>query len=76
MQRETRERNGGLHVAVSAADRAPIKERAMLAGLSVSAYLRPSGLGHPIRSVLDYDAVLHLARLNGDQGRPVGLLKL
>jgi len=44
--------------------------------LSVAAYLRASGLGHPIRSVLDYDAVRDLAQLNSDQSRLGGLLKL
>ncbi len=76
MERETRALNGRLGFTVSAADRARIEERARVAGLSVAAYLRASGLGHPIRSVLDYDAVLDLAKLNGDQGRLGGLLKL
>ena len=47
-----------------------------MTGLSVSAYLRTAGLGHPIRSILDYDAVRDLAKVNGDQGRLGGLLKL
>jgi len=76
MERETHERNSRLFVAVAADDRARIEERARMAGLSVSAYLRASGLGHPIRSVLDYDAVRDLAKVNGDQGRLGGLLKL
>jgi hypothetical protein len=76
MERATRERKRQLRVVVSARERARIQERATVAGLSVSAYLRASGLGHPIRSVLDYDAVRDLAKVNGDQGRLVGLLKL
>jgi len=46
------------------------------AGLSVSAYLRAAGLHHPIRSVLDHQAVCDLAKVNGDQGQLGGLLKL
>jgi hypothetical protein len=76
MERATRERKRHLKVVVSARERARIQERAKVAGLSVSAYLRASGLGHPIRSVLDYDAVRDLAKVNGDQGRLGGLLKL
>jgi hypothetical protein len=57
-------------------ERALIEERAKMTGLSVSAYLRTAGLGHPIRSILDYDAVRDLAKVNGDQGRLGGLLKL
>jgi len=62
------------HVHVD--ERARIEERAKGAGLSVSAYLRAAGLNQPIRSVLDYDAVRELAKVNGDQGRLGGLLKL
>lgn len=42
----------------------------------MSAFLRTAGLGHPIRSSLDYTAALELAKVNGDQGRLGGLLKL
>ncbi len=76
MERAKRARTPQLQVVVSVRDRARIQERAKVAGLSVSAYLRASGLGHPIRSVLDYDAVRDLAKVNGDQGRLGGLLKL
>jgi len=76
MERETRDRKRHLKVVVSARERALIEERAKTAGLSVSAYLRTAGLGHPIRSILDYDAVRDLAKVNGDQGRLGGLLKL
>lgn len=65
-----------MKVFVTDGERERIEERAKVAGLSVSAYLRNAGLGHPIRSVLDYDAVRDLAKVNGDQGRLGGLLKL
>jgi hypothetical protein len=76
MKREARDRTRQLRVVVSASERARIEERAKVAGLSVSAYLRTAGLGHRIRSILDYDAVRDLAKVNGDQGRLGGLLKL
>jgi hypothetical protein len=76
MEKETLARKGPLWVFMSADERARIEQRAGVAGLSISAYLRASGLGHPIRSVLDYDAVRDLAKLNGDQNRLGDLLKL
>lgn len=42
----------------------------------MSAYLRAAGQSHPIRSVLDLNAVADLVRMNGDLGRSAGLLKL
>jgi hypothetical protein len=74
--RETRDRIRQLRVVVSASERARIEERAKATGLSVSAYLRSAGLGQAIRSTLDHQAVLELAKVNGDQGRLGGLLKL
>jgi len=47
-----------------------------MAGLSLSAHLRTAGLNHPIRSVLDYDAIMELIRLHADLGLVGGLLKL
>jgi len=76
MKGERRDRQRTLRVVVSARERTQIEERATLAGLSVSAYLRAAGLNHPIRSVLDHRAVCDLARVNGDQGRLGELLKL
>jgi hypothetical protein len=76
MRSEPRDRQRPLRVLVSAHERARIEERAKTAGLSVSAYLRAAGLNQPIRSILDYDAVRELAKINSDQGRLGGLLKL
>ncbi len=73
---ETRDRRCPLRVVVSASERSRIEERARSAGLSVSAYLRTAGLCHPIRSTFDHAAVMELAKINGDQGRLGGLLKL
>jgi hypothetical protein len=74
--REARDRTRSLRVVVSANERADIEARARAARLSVSAYLRAAGLGHPIKSVLDHAAVADLAKVNGDQGPLGGLLKL
>ena len=75
-KRASRDRRHPLKVVVSDAERERIEARAQLAGLSVSAYLRAAGLGAPIRSVLDSERVLDLVKVNADQGRLGGLLKL
>ena len=74
--REARDRLKPAKVFVTAAERAEIEARATAAGLSVSSYLRAAGLGHPVRSALDHEAVMALAKVNADQGRLGGLLKL
>jgi hypothetical protein len=53
-----------------------IKAQARAVGLPVAAYLRNVGLGIEVRSVLDYQRIGELARINGDLGRLGGLLKL
>jgi hypothetical protein len=63
-------------VFVTDDERARIEQRAAAAGLSISAFLRAAGLHQPIRSVLDHEAVVALAKVNADQGRLGGLLKL
>jgi hypothetical protein len=76
MKCERRSRVLPMKVFVTDAERARIEERAKIAGLSISAYLRAAGLNQPIRSVLDHETVCELAKINGDQGRLGGLLKL
>lgn len=71
-----RDRINHLQVVVNAEERRRIQARAREAGLSVSAYLRTVGLGKAIRPALDHVAVMELAKVNGDQGRLGGLLKL
>jgi hypothetical protein len=44
--------------------------------MSTSAYLRQVGLGMPIKSILDQNSIVDLAKVNADQGRLCGLLKL
>jgi hypothetical protein len=76
MAKEIRDRRCPLRVVVSESERSRIEERARAAGLSVSAYLRTAGLCYPIRSTFDHATVTELAKVNGDQGRLGGLLKL
>jgi len=65
-----------LKVVVSQAEAAQIAASAKAAELSISAYLRRLGLGYEPESKLDRQLILELIRLNGDQGRLGGLLKL
>lgn len=44
--------------------------------MSVSHYLRSRGMGYRLKSILDADAVMELVKVNGDQGRLGGLLKM
>jgi len=74
--RDARNRLLPMKAFVTDTERDLIEKRAQEARLSVSAYLRAAGLAQPVRSVLDQDAVLQLAKVNGDQGRLGGLLKL
>jgi hypothetical protein len=65
-----------LHVPVLPEEEAAIKQMAAASGLLVAAYLRKTGLGYRVRSILDNQQVEELARINGDLGRLGGLLKL
>jgi hypothetical protein len=69
-------RSRRLKVSVTEAERDRIHELAAITRLSVSSYLRTLGLGWEPRSTLDHQAVLALAKVNADQGRLGGLLKL
>lgn len=71
-----RDRQRTLRVVVNDHERERIEAMAKMASLSLSAYLRTAGLNHPIRSTLDYDAIMELIRLHADLGRIGGLLKL
>jgi hypothetical protein len=76
MERQKRAREPFIKVVASAAERAEIKRLAGAARMSVSAYLRTLGLSWIPKSTLDCQAVLALARINADQGRLGGLLKM
>lgn len=57
-------------------EKAAIQAKASAHTLSDSAYLRTLGLDMPIRSTVDQEAILELAKINGDLGRLGGLLKM
>lgn len=77
VKRPARSRGGQrLKVGMTEAERAEIERRARMTGLSLSAYLVAAGMGLPIRSTYDYDAVRELAKVAGDLGRLGGLMKL
>lgn len=69
-------RQRGLKVYLSDLDRVLIEEKAGSYNLSVSSYLRKTGLGYRPKPTLDHKAALELIKVNGDLGRLGGLLKL
>lgn len=72
----TRKNSRHLRVPVLPEEEIAIKEQAKTAGLSISAYLRNLALGYEIRSMLDLENIHRLAKINADQGRLGGLLKM
>lgn len=76
MKEDTRKHGKHLRVPVLPEEEAIIKENAAKASLTVAEYLRRLGLGHVIKSTLDAQYVLQIAKVNADQGRLGGLLKL
>ena len=65
-----------LKVSCTREEKTQIEANARAAGMSVSRYLRNVGMGYKIEGVIDATLVLQLAKINGDQGRLGGLLKL
>jgi hypothetical protein len=75
-KRETVDRGRPFRVFVNAPDRAEIIDRAKATGMTVSSYLRAAGLGMILRPIADQQSILALIKVNADQGRVGGLLKL
>jgi hypothetical protein len=73
---ETRKGNTPIKVWVTPSEKKAIETSAMNCGMSTSAYLRQIGFGMPIKSILDQNSIADLAKVNADQGRLGGLLKL
>ena len=66
-----------LKVWVNDEEKEAIKHNTTLVGkMSVSAYLRNLGLSYFPKSKIDKQVVLDLAKINADQGRLGGLLKM
>ena len=75
-KKPSRQRIKPLKVWVLPAEQVVIKAKASHCGLPVSSYLRTLGLDHTPKTTLDADAVIALAKVNGDLGRLGGLLKM
>lgn len=76
MTKKTRKETPPIKVCVNPDEKKDIQNLAKAHGLSTSEYLRNVGLGIPVVSVLDKEKIGDLAKLNADQGRLGGLLKL
>jgi hypothetical protein len=72
----TRKGSTPIKVWVLPEEKRAIDVAARQCGMSTSAYLRAIGLSLPVKSVLDQEAVADLVKVNADQGRLGGLLKL
>ena len=75
-KKPSRQRVKQLQVPVLATEAETIKSNAAKFGLPVAAYLRTLGLNHQPKTILDSNAVIELAKVNGDLGRLGGLLKM
>ena len=75
-QEYTRKHGKHLRVPVLPGEEQIIKENAANVSLTVAEYLRRLSLGYEIKSTLDSEYVLQLVKVNADQGRLGGLLKL
>ena len=75
-RKPTRKGSTPIVVRVTPEEKRGIDEMARTTGNSTSAYLRKVGLGYQVKSVLDFERVAELAKINGDLVRLGGLLKL
>lgn len=75
-QEYTRKHGKHLRVPVLPGEEQIIKENAANVSLTVAEYLRRLSLGYEVKSTLDSEYVLQLVKVNADQGRLGGLLKL
>lgn len=65
-----------LRVPVTPDEDRAVREKARQVGLPVAVFLRNVAVGYEVQSVLDAGYVKELARINADQGRLGGLLKM
>jgi len=72
----TRKGSTPIKVWVLPDEKREIEANARTHGMSASAFLRRVGLGMTAKSVLDQQAIIELAKVNGDMGRLGGLLKM
>ena len=76
MARSTQPRKHRIEVWCDEEEIKNIKSNAELTKLSNSEFLRNLGQGYQPKSAFDREAIRELAKINGDQGRLGGLLKL
>ena len=69
-------RSKRIFIRVSDEEKAEIAESADGCSMSSGAYLRALGIGHQVKSTLDQQMILKILRINADQARLGGLLKL
>ncbi len=72
----TRKGTSPIRVWVTPEEKQEITDNAKAHGMSASSFLRTVGIGIPVVSKIDKMQVSELAKLNADQGRLGGLLKL
>ncbi|MDD7805963.1 MAG: conjugal transfer transcriptional regulator TraJ [Endozoicomonas sp. (ex Botrylloides leachii)] len=75
-KKPTRKSSTHLRVPVLPKEADVIKAHAAQVNLSVAAYLRQLGLGYEPKSTIDRALIAELAKINADQGRLGGLLKM
>lgn len=73
---QSRQRDKAIRVWVTPEEKSAIEANAAMTSQSTSSFLRSLGKGYIPPSTLDKKHVLALARINGDQGRLGGLLKM
>lgn len=71
----TRRASPHIKVWLLPSEKAAIQAKAAAHTMSDSGYLRALGLDMPVKSTVDQEAILELAKINGDLGRLGGLLK-
>ena len=64
-----------IKVWVNEADDAAIRRLAAASGLSLSSYLRHSGLNKKVRSIIDMEAVRELSVINGKLGEMANVIE-
>lgn len=75
-ERATRKGSPPIKVYCLPEERKLIAATASATRLSLSNYLLNVGMGYQVRSVIDSRHIVNLAKINADQGRLGGLLKL
>lgn len=75
-KKQTRKNSPPIYVRVTPDEKRAIDDMARSTGNTTAAYMRKVGLGYEVHSVLDYERVDQLAKINADLGRLGGLIKL